>query len=215
MPLDPDDTWAALTPDEKAAAIAAATKPAPDRVERDTPTRDDPDDPDEWAELDAFVDDTLQLSYRGEHYVIPAPDIDTGLLCQQYLAGRGAHVLDDQEEANLYKRLLGGMEWLVEPVAGVPDDEDDPDTLVRGGRPGKPNPRYDPELDVWNRLRAEGKSWPFVQHMGSTAIFWAGMGPEVALAYWRNGGRPPKAEPPAPKAPQDRKPRKGTATKTR
>lgn len=218
MPLDPSEVWAALSPEEQAAALAAATRAA----ERDAPTLEGPvDDGAEWTALDEFLDDTLLLSYRGSHYRLPSADIETGLLCQQYVSGRDNVTLDDDEEQNLFLRLLGGQQWLVKPVPAHPaePDEDNPDELTLAMVPEVPgirNPRYDPELDVWKQLHDEGRSWAFVKHMGSTAIMWAALGTDFALDYWQTGGRRPKAEPtpPAKKMPQDRR-RKGTGSKTR
>lgn len=195
MPLPPDELWAALSDDEKAAAIAAATNPPP----RLAAVPDPPaaalegavaDAGDGYAELGEFLDDTLRLSVGGVHYDVPAADIETGLFCTRLLSiGAGAATgkaptdkqvdeLNDQEELELFERLLGP--------------------------------------DIWQRLRDEGRPWKLVQHMGTTAMFWAGASRELALEFWKEGGRPKEAPAPAPRAPQDHLPaRKGTATATR
>lgn len=191
--------------------------------------------PEDWAELAEFLDDTLPLSYQGSKYRLQAADIDTGLECQMLLgvgirlsAGgkvsrRQRDQLDDAEETELFIRLLGGRQWLTEPldetcpVCGVPDGtncvdaegfdaEGDVLDHPHDGR-GTRDPRYRSDHDVWKQLHDEGRSWAFVQHIGTTAIFWAALGTEAALEYWKAGGRPKAAPtpPPAPRQPQDRK----------
>lgn len=186
----------------------------------------------DWSDLEEFLDDTLQLRYKGSQYRLQAADIDTGLECQ-LLLGVGARLraggkptarqrdrLDDTEETELFIRLLGGQQWKVEPLeqtclvcnapAGVAchlEDSDEGLDEPHDGR-GVPDPHYDPHRDVWKQLHDEGRSWAFVQHVGTTAIFWAAFGTVAALEFWKSGGRP-KANPapaaPAPKVPQDRK----------
>ncbi|WP_424533630.1 DUF7426 family protein [Sphaerisporangium viridialbum] len=79
-----------------------------------------------FKDLDEFFDSSLKLPVGGKTYVIPAPDAEVGLLCQRLMnasiaAGSGqpvegeaeelnqlaAVVLSDDEERNLYKRILG------------------------------------------------------------------------------------------------------------
>lgn len=74
-----------------------------------------------FAELDEFWDDTLDIPIRGKVYKIPSPDAETGLWCQQVFemgvrAESGQKVsaaqtkrlrLDDDEERELYDRVLG------------------------------------------------------------------------------------------------------------
>ena len=193
-------------------------------------------EPADWTDLEDFLDDTLQLSYKGSLYRLQAADIDTGLECQ-LLLGVGARLraggsvsakqrerLEDAEETELFVRLLGGQQWLTAPldvacpvcdvgpgVACVADDteldadSDDqaPDREQPHDGRGRPNPHYRPENDVWKQLHDEGRSWAFVQHIGTTAIFWAAFGRDAALEFYQAGGRSPKAPSPAPKAPQD------------
>lgn len=205
---------------------------------------------DDWSDLEEFLDDTLQLRYQGREYRLRAADIDTGLECQMLL-GVGTRLkagrmptrrerdrLEDAEETELFVRLLGGRQWLVEPLEVVcevcdaepgaecvdleeeldADDDGDrsPAAGPHDGR-GEPDPYYRPDRDLWKRLHDEGRSWAFVQHVGTTAIIWAAFGTPAALEYWKSGGRPPKAAPaapPAPKQPADRK-RSTAATTTR
>lgn len=212
-----------ITPDEVAEwidaigpALAAAAQPEPASSTED------------WSELEEFLDDTLLLRYQGSEYRLQAADIDTGLECQ-LLLGVGARLraggkvsqrqrdqLEDAEETELFIRLLGGQQWLTEPhevtcptCEAAPGDnctDQDPLPAAHAGR-GVPDPRYRPDRDVWAQLQAERRSWAFVQHVGTTAIFWAAFGTEAAYEFWKSGGRPKAAPaaPPAPKAPQDRK----------
>jgi len=77
-----------------------------------------------FKDLDEFFDDSLRLPVGGRTYVIPAPDAEVGLLCQRLMnAGIAAEageavdgeeltklaavVLDDDQEQDLYKRILG------------------------------------------------------------------------------------------------------------
>lgn len=183
---------------------------------------------DDWSELEEFLDDTLLLRYQGSEYRLQAADIDTGLECQ-LLLGVGARLraggkvsqrqrdqLEDAEETELFIRLLGGQQWLTEPhevtcptCEAAPGDnctDQDPLPAAHAGR-GVQDPRYRPDRDVWAQLQAERRSWAFVQHVGTTAIFWAAFGTDAAYEFWKSGGRPkaPAATPAAPKVPQDRK----------
>ena len=214
--------------------LAAVPDPGPAELE------------DDYADLDSLDEDYLRVSFQGTHYDIPACDIETGLLCQR-LMGAGARArsgrapskaqqdqLDDAEETELFIDLLGGRQYrTVDPWTrtcpmcaakpGVACDlaDDLADDLAEGEshylRGQVSNPFYDPERDLWARVKAEGRSWPFVQHLGTTAIFWAAFGAETALEFWKSGGRPKPQPAPTPRAPQDHKPkaRKGTATTTR
>jgi hypothetical protein len=221
--LQADPAYQAMTPAEQGEKLAALLG-GPVPVEASSNGAAPPDEviegevveDDGYAELGEFLDDRLRLSVKRVHYDLPAADIDTGLYCQTLMgvsAGRtpSAKVkqrLDDAEEADLFQRLLGGQQWLVEPEE---PNQDDPRAELDPGHPGVPNPRYDPRTDIWARLKAEGHSWPFVQHMGTTAMIWAAMGKEIALEFWKSGGVGPKAA--GPKQPQDRLP--GTATTTK
>ncbi|MFI6886753.1 DUF7426 family protein [Streptosporangium canum] len=77
-----------------------------------------------FKDLDEFFDDTLRLPVGGKTYVIPAPDAEVGLLCQRLmnagiaaesgeevdgeeLTNLAAVVLTDDQEQDLYKRILG------------------------------------------------------------------------------------------------------------
>lgn len=74
-----------------------------------------------FADLQEFFDPTLRLPIRGKEYVIASPDARTGLWCQRLLvtatsAVAGVEVtaadlagleLDDDQEQDLYLRLLG------------------------------------------------------------------------------------------------------------
>jgi hypothetical protein len=74
-----------------------------------------------FRELDEFFDDTLKLPIGGKTYVIQSPDSKTGLWVQSMMAvavaassGRDVDPsdleglrLDDDEEKDLYRRLLG------------------------------------------------------------------------------------------------------------
>lgn len=86
-----------------------------------------------FADLQEFFDPTLRLPIGGKEYVVPSPDAKTGVWCQRLLttgvfAASGAEVtdsdlaaiqLDDDQERNLYQRVLGAA--FEEMVAdGVP-----------------------------------------------------------------------------------------------
>lgn len=73
-----------------------------------------------FRDLDEFFDSSLRLPVRGKTYVIPSPDARTGLWCQRIIALAGKAKdgeltdddaaqlkLDDEEERNLFERLLG------------------------------------------------------------------------------------------------------------
>ncbi|MEV0379809.1 hypothetical protein [Nonomuraea sp. NPDC050643] len=77
-----------------------------------------------FQDLDEFFDDSLRLPVGGKWYVIPAPDAEVGLLCQRLMhaslaAEQGETVedpkltelaeivLNDDEERDLYQRILG------------------------------------------------------------------------------------------------------------
>ncbi|MEV4472805.1 hypothetical protein [Nonomuraea sp. NPDC049504] len=78
----------------------------------------------QFQDLDDFFDDSLRLPVGGKTYVIPAPDAEVGLLCQRLmhasLAAQSGEqvddpklnelaevVLNDDEERDLYQRVLG------------------------------------------------------------------------------------------------------------
>lgn len=127
----------------------------------------------QFQDLDEFFDDSLALPVGGKLYRIPPPDAEVGLLCQRLMqAGLAAEqgeqvndpelnelaavVLDDDEERDLYVRILG---------------------------------------PVWAELRADGVSWPKIQHVGSTALVWVAAGKEAAAKIWVAGST---GEAPAP-----------------
>lgn len=74
-----------------------------------------------FKDLDDFFDSSLRLPIRGKTYVVPSPDAKTGLWVQEALtvaaqakAGQdvdpntlAALELDDDEEKDLFKRILG------------------------------------------------------------------------------------------------------------
>ncbi|MFD8529410.1 hypothetical protein ACFV0L_18520 [Streptosporangium canum] len=118
-----------------------------------------------FEDLDDFFDDSLRLPVGGKWYVIPAPDAEVGMLCQRLMqaslaAEQGepvddpklnelaAVVLNDDEETDLYQRILG------------------------------------PVLD---ELRADGVTWPKIQHVGSTALVWVAAGKDAAAKIWESG----------------------------
>ncbi len=126
-----------------------------------------------FQDLDEFFDDSLPLPVGGKWYRISAPDAEVGLLCQRLMhAGLAAEqgeqvddpklnelaavVLNDDEERDLYQRVLG---------------------------------------PVFDELRADGVSWPKIQHVGATALVWVAAGKEAAAKIWASGGT---GEAPAP-----------------
>jgi hypothetical protein len=74
-----------------------------------------------FVDLDEFFDDTLKLPVGGKLYTIASVDAETGLWCQRMLStaavvAGGAQVdesdvgdllLDDDQERDLYRRVLG------------------------------------------------------------------------------------------------------------
>jgi len=113
--------------------------------------------------LDEFFDDTLTLPVGGKEYTIPAPDAETGLLCQRLMqagvaaaAGQQTDLsdlaeLDDDQETDLYKRCLG---------------------------------------PVYDQLIADKVTWPRIKHCGVTAFLWIAADLETAMKFWDSGGAP-------------------------
>ncbi|MFF0770981.1 hypothetical protein ACFYUK_19000 [Nonomuraea wenchangensis] len=113
--------------------------------------------------LDEFFDDTLGLPIGGKEYVIPAPDAETGLLCQRLMqagvaaaAGQETDLsdladLDDDQETDLYRRCLG---------------------------------------PVYDQLLADKVTWPRIKHAGVTAFLWIAVDLDAAMKYWESGGDP-------------------------
>jgi len=74
-----------------------------------------------FKELEEFFDAQITLPILGREYVIESPDAETGLLCQRIMASAATVMaggeaseadtakirLDDDEERDLYERLLG------------------------------------------------------------------------------------------------------------
>ncbi|MFD0659770.1 DUF7426 family protein [Thermocatellispora tengchongensis] len=119
-----------------------------------------------FQDLDDFFDDSLPLPVGGKWYRIPAPDAEVGLLCQRLmhaslaaeqgeavddpkLTALAEVVLTDDEERDLYQRVLG---------------------------------------PVFDELRADGVSWPKIQHVGATALVWVAAGKDAAAKMWASGG---------------------------
>lgn len=137
-----------------------------------------------FQDLEDFLDTSLRLPVKGKTYVVPPPSIATGVWCTQLLetaakaqglkdgeelpdADVEALMLDDDEEKNLYKRILG---------------------------------------PVYQELVDDNVEWPYLTHMGQTVFFWITADKARAEKFWKSGGRGK-----APKAPTDRKPKKGGA----
>lgn len=131
-----------------------------------------------FRDLDEVFEDTLPLPIGGKVYVVPAPDAELGLWCQRMLSaglmiqagqsppdGLPSLTLDDADEVELYRRMLGGT--------------------------------YDQMID-------DGVSWPKIQLVAQTALFWIGSGRPLAEEFWASGGDP-EAFPP---------PRRKTSTRT-
>jgi hypothetical protein len=67
-----------------------------------------------FKDLDEFFEDTLSLPVGGKTYVVPGPSAETGLWAQRLIeSGKAAYFgkataeLDDDEETNVYQRVLG------------------------------------------------------------------------------------------------------------
>jgi len=204
-----------------------AQKSLPAAVEGDV--QEDALNIDGFADLDSVFDDHLRLPIRGRIYAIPPASAELGLLCTRLVmagtqvAQRGRVTsgtkaqLDDDEEVDLYQRLLGHTPYL---TAGTPEvlcDGGEPlgegEGVCEGGEvltaevPPEPNPAYEPDEDVWQQLWDDGMDWQRIQHVGTTAMIWTAVGKPAAQSFWVSGARPKASATPAPRAPEDRRPK--------
>ncbi|MFI6909652.1 hypothetical protein ACIBKY_50915 [Nonomuraea sp. NPDC050394] len=124
----------------------------------------------EFKDLDDFFDSTLALPIGGKRYVVPAPDAETGVLCERLMAAGvvaanggqvDAAMLDDGQELDMYQRVLG---------------------------------------PVYGQLRANGVDWLKIKLAGVTAFLWITMGVDTAMRYWESGGQAGEAAAPDPGA---------------
>lgn len=74
-----------------------------------------------FKQLEEFFDASITLPINGKDYTIQSPDAETGIFCQRLMAGAATVMsgneisdkdaeklhLDDEEEQDLYERLLG------------------------------------------------------------------------------------------------------------
>ncbi|MGW0869952.1 DUF7426 family protein [Streptomyces sp. NPDC002740] len=122
----------------------------------------------EFEELDAFLDDYLELPVRGRDgtrvYRIEDPSAEDGIRIEKIttmaarLAAGGAapstKLLSDEEERDLYRMCLG---------------------------------------DAYDQLLAAGVRWGPFKHVAMTAMFWVVSDKETAQEFWRTGQQPGKA----------------------
>lgn len=205
-----------MTPADVLATIRA-DKAGPDVVVGDV--QDDALTIDGFADLDSIFDDHLRLPIRGRVYAIPPANAELGLLCTR-LVMAGTQVaqkgrvtsgtraqLDDDDETELYQRLLGHTPYLTAGTPAQPAVLDGDGTEVEPAVdevPPEPNPAYDPNEDVWQQLMDDGLDWQRIQHVGTTAMIWTAIGKSAAQAFWVSGARPKASAAPQPRAPQDR-----------
>lgn len=76
-----------------------------------------------FKQLEEFFDASITLPINGKDYEIQSPDAETGIFCQRLMAGAATVMtgqeisdkdaeklrLDDDEESDLYQRLLGSV----------------------------------------------------------------------------------------------------------
>ncbi|WP_433355635.1 DUF7426 family protein [Microtetraspora malaysiensis] len=127
----------------------------------------------QFQDLDEFFDDSLPLPIGGKWYRIPAPDAEVGLLCQRLMhAGMAAEPGEPVDDPKLN-----------ELASVVLNDDQERDLYQRVLGP------------VFDELRADGVTWPKIQHVGATATVWVAAGKEAAAKVWAAGG---VGEAPAP-----------------
>jgi hypothetical protein len=114
-----------------------------------------------FKDLNDFFDPTLRLPIKGKWYVIQSPAADLGLEVQR-LVGLGVAA---DAGADLTQADLESLEL---------DDETVRDLI--------------PRLlgDAYAVMKADGLPWAWIQHAGTTALFWVGMGYEAAEQIWAN-----------------------------
>lgn len=120
-----------------------------------------------FGDLADYWSEGLPLTIKGQTYVVPEPDAETGLYVQTlFSAGatvagalqRGGSIddvaddiksmsrLDDDQETNLYLRLLGS---------------------------------------AYDGMKANGVPWSMIRHAGMTAFVWIAVGSDAAKSHWQ------------------------------
>lgn len=147
-----------------------------------------------FRNADEFFDDTLTLPAGGKEYTIPAPDAELGLWCQRLMSAA-------------WSIQTGGQPEDIPPLPALPDEEDQtPITATAKAEVPADQRLYRRVLGpVWDQLKADAVSWPKIQLIAQTAVFWIGSGLEMAEQFWNSGGDPEALAP-------SRRQRRSTAT---
>jgi hypothetical protein len=116
--------------------------------------------------LGELLDETLTLPVAGRTYTIPAPSAEVGLRTQAIIQAAAKAAQGGEADAELLDDV--GERDLFAEVLG----------------------------EVYERMIADGVSWPALKHCALTAMIWIASGVEQAEAYWRTGGDPSRAAPP-------------------
>lgn len=122
-----------------------------------------------FPDLADFLDDTLDLPYKGKTYSVPDPGAETGLYLQsmmdaaeslivtQAIAAADKKVLSDDQERSVYQMALGS---------------------------------------AYEEMLADKVPWRVLRTAGITAwLYWTGR-EDQALARWTTLGKAPKADEP-------------------
>lgn len=147
-----------------------------------------------FTNYDEFADDSITLPVGDKAYTIPGVDAQLGLWCQRLMSV----ALQVQQ---------GQQPQPIPPLPALPDDPNqNPITADGNGNVEDDQRLYRRVLGpVWDQLLADGQSWPKIQLISQTAIFWIGSGLEMAQRFWESGGNPEAVAP-------SRKARRSTAT---
>jgi hypothetical protein len=129
-----------------------------------------------FKRLQDFFDAEIELPIGDKTYVIKSPDAETGLMCQNLMAGAATIMtggeltdkdaekltLDDDDEQDLYKRIMG---------------------------------------EAWDEMFTDKVPWTLIKHAGTTSLVWITQGREEAEEFWSAGPAPKEKQPTDHKAP--------------
>jgi hypothetical protein len=136
-----------------------------------------------FKNIDAYLNDTIELPYGGKTYVIQPVDAETGLWVERIMS----------LAADAHRAQQGGPDVVLSP-----DDAADLEPPGGGRRTV-----FEVILgDTLQELRDDKVPHTVMKLINATVLIWISAGVEQAEEYWAAGGRPGKA----PKAPADRKP---------
>lgn len=136
-----------------------------------------------FKNIDAYLNDTIDLPYNGKVYAIQPVDAETGLWVERIMA----------LAADAHRAQQGGPQVVISPDEAA--DLEPPG----GGR----RTVFEVILgDTLDELRADKVPHTVMKLINATVLIWISAGVEEAEQYWASGGRPGKA----PKQPADRKP---------